>query len=127
MTTYNGSCHCGAVRFKVDAQIDHARECDCSVCSKRGILTFRVGSGALQMLTPIDELATYRWGTKTATDYFCQRCGILPFRKPSLPTQDEQKRGVQPFEGWAINLRCIDGLDLTPLPRIKIRGSELNI
>jgi hypothetical protein len=29
MPTYIGSCHCGEVRFEVDAEIDHVRSCDC--------------------------------------------------------------------------------------------------
>ncbi len=29
--TYNGSCHCGAVRFEVDLDLNHVRVCDCEV------------------------------------------------------------------------------------------------
>lgn len=125
--THEGSCHCGAVRFRLTADIDHARECDCSVCRKRGLLTFRAAPDALELLTPMEEMAVYRWGSETAADYFCRTCGILPFRRPSRPAAEELDKGVQPFDGWAVNLRCIDGLDLDRLPHVRIAGSALKI
>jgi len=51
MPTYSGSCHCGDVRFEVEAQIDHVRSCDCSVCTKRGALNHRVPKDNLRLLT----------------------------------------------------------------------------
>lgn len=123
--TYQGSCHCGKVRFEIAAHIDHLRSCDCSVCKKRGALNFRVTREALNLLTPWQDLALYQWGSKTAKDYFCPACGILPFRRPSDPTQQELLNGVEPFDGWAINVRCIEGFDLDSVPIRQIRGSEI--
>ena len=127
MTTHRGSCHCGAVRFEIDAEIGHVRVCDCSVCRRRGGLMFRVAAGALRILTPMDALHIYRWGSQTAEDYVCRTCGILPFRKPSQRTADEIDAGVLPFDGWSINVRCIDGIDLNSLPIVRIAGSDLVI
>lgn len=127
MKIYAGQCHCGQVRFTFQANIDHARECDCSICSKRGGLMFRVPKGALVLETPWEELTLYQWGSRTAKDYFCSSCGVLPFRRPSDPTPKELEQGVEPFDGWAINLRCVEGLDLDALPRKKICGSEIEL
>ncbi len=127
ISTFNGRCHCGAVRFEVDAVIDNLRECDCSICRQRGALIVRVEADAFRLLTPIEELSVYRWGTMTGADYFCTICGIMPFRRPSSLTRDEVKAGMTAFHGWAINARCIEGLDLSSLPRIQIRGSEIEI
>ena len=125
MTIYHESCHCDSVRFKVDAEIDHVRDCDCAVCRRRGALIFRVPAEAMRLLTNWDALAEYRWGTMTGVDYFCRICGILPFRKPSAPTRQELLDGAIPFDGWAINVRCLEGVDLTLLPIKKILGSKL--
>lgn len=125
MRTYSGSCHCGRVRFEVDADIDHVRSCDCSVCSKRGALNFRVAADALRLLTRWQCLSLYQWGTRTAKDYFCSCCGVLPFRRPSDPTPEELRDGVEPFDGWAVNVRCLDGVDLSRLPVKQIRGSRI--
>lgn len=125
MTTYQGSCHCGAVRFEVDAEVDHVRSCDCSICSRRGALNFRVPKDKLRLSTPWDGLTVYEWGSCTAKDYFCRVCGILPFRRPADPTPQELREGVKPFDGWAVNIRCLQELDYDALPVRKINGRRL--
>jgi hypothetical protein len=127
MTNYQGSCHCGAVHFEVEAEIDHVRECDCSICRRRGSLNFRVSREALRVLTGTDELSIYRWGSMTGEDYFCRTCGILPFRKPGALTANERADGRVEFDGWAVNVRCLQGVDFDNLPRLRIEGSKLHI
>ena len=127
MATHTGSCHCGQVRFEVDAEIDHLRSCDCSVCAKRGALNFRVAKGSLRLLTPWEGLSLYQWGSRTAQDYFCKTCGVLPFRRPSDPTPQELRAGVVPFDGWAVNVRCLDGVDIAALPVNRIYGRRIQL
>lgn len=125
MTTYKGSCHCGRIRFEVHAEIDHVRACDCSICRRRGALTFRVPKDALRLRTPLDNLSLYEWGSRTAKDYFCPTCGILPFRHPSDPTAQERREGLQSFDGWAVNVRCLEGVDLESILIKRIHGSKI--
>src|ERR1044071_4007229 len=82
MQTYFGSCHCGRVRFSVEAELDHVRVCDCSICRRRGALNHRVAEADLQVLSGWEELSSYKFHTQQATDYFCRVCGIQPFRRP---------------------------------------------
>ncbi|SEP71731.1 GFA family protein [Thalassovita taeanensis] len=124
-TTWQGRCHCGFVRFAVVADIDHVRLCNCSVCHQRGALTFRVRDAALSLQTPLDQLNLYEWGSGTAKDYFCPRCGILPFRRPSAPTAQERAMGVEPFDGWAVNTRCLTGFDPDSVPVRRIAGRDI--
>jgi len=114
MQTYKGSCHCGRVRFEVDADISFVRSCDCSVCRRRGALIFRVEPERFRLLTPLDDLALYQFHTHTARDYFCPVCGILPFRRPRTAP-----------EMWGINVRCLEGLDLETLEIERVFGSRL--
>ena len=124
--TYQGACHCGAVKFEVDADIDHVRVCDCSICSKRGALNFRVPARDLRFITPLSALSLYQWGTFTARDYFCPTCGILPFRKPREATERERAEGAGPDdETWAVNVRCLAGIDAAALPIRRVHGSRL--
>ncbi len=113
--TYLGSCHCGAVRFEVDMDLDHVRVCDCSLCRKRGALNHRVEGSQLRLLTPIDELTLYQWHTRTARDYFCPTCGILPFRRPRTAP-----------DLWTVNVRCLEGVDLGAIPQRHLPGSRLD-
>ena len=76
--SYTGSCHCGKIRFEVDADLDCVRACDCTICRKRGALIHRVEESCLRLLT-LDGLSLYQWHTRTAKDYFCPVCGIFLF------------------------------------------------
>lgn len=125
MARYTGSCHCGRVRFEIEADIDHVRSCDCSVCRKRGALNHRIPKGNLNLLTPWEDLVLYQWASRTARDYFCPTCGILPFRRPSDPTPGELREGAVPFDGWAVNVRCLDDVDLDAIPVKRIYGSRI--
>ena len=55
--TYQGSRHCGRIRFEVDANLDHVRVCDCSICTKTGALIHRVDEDRFRLHTPIEELS----------------------------------------------------------------------
>ena len=63
MTIYAGSCHCGAISFEIEAEIDHVRVCDCSVCHKRGALNYRVEKNDLTLHSNWNDLALYQWGS----------------------------------------------------------------
>jgi hypothetical protein len=113
--TYTGSCHCGDVRFEADMDLDHVRVCDCSLCRKRGALNHRIAREDLRILSNLDDMTLYQWHTMTARDYFCPRCGILPFRQPRTAP-----------DMWAVNVRCLDDVDLDAIPVDHVHGSELD-
>ena len=113
--TYIGSCHCGDVRFEIDLDLDHVRVCDCSLCRKRGALIHRVSENDIRIETPLDEMSLYRWHTNVAKDYFCSRCGILPFRRPRTAP-----------DMWAVNVRCLDGVELESIHIDFVYGSKLD-
>ena len=115
MAIYQGSCHCGRVRFEVEAELDHVRVCDCSICRRRGALLHRVAPERIRFATPLDDMLTYTFNTHTARDYFCPTCGILPFRRPR----------TAPGE-WSVNVRCLDGVDLDAIPVKRVFGSQLS-
>jgi len=125
--TYQGACHCGKVRFKVTADIDHVRVCDCSICWARGALIHRVPEEAVTIETPLSEMTLYQWGSGTARDYFCPVCGILTFRRTSMPTAAEMDTGSVPFDGWAVNTRCLRDFDIfsAPVQRIHRQGPDV--
>jgi hypothetical protein len=101
---YEGSCHCGRIRFKVQAHVTTALDCDCSYCRRVGALWLEVPEPDLQVLAGGEHLSLYQFGTRTAQHYFCRHCGIAPF---SRPRTDPSR--------WAVNLRCLEDLDLSRL------------
>jgi hypothetical protein len=101
MQTYHGSCHCGAVKYEVDADLSTLERCTCSICSKKGGLFVRVPQNQFRMMQGQNELVLYQFNTGIAEHYFCKHCGIHPFGHPrSAP------------DLYLINVRCFDDFDL---------------
>lgn len=100
MATYQGSCHCGAVRFEVDADLDTVVRCNCSMCRRRSAVMVRVKPEQFKLLAGEDNLASYQFHTRRATHYFCKTCGIYPFHHPrSAP------------DLYVVNVGCLEGVD----------------
>ncbi|HEX7226414.1 MAG TPA: GFA family protein, partial [Candidatus Binatia bacterium] len=71
LVQHRGACHCGRVRFEVDAPIDiDALECNCSICSKSGFLHLIVPRSRFRLLQGSAELATYTFNTGVARHLF---------------------------------------------------------
>ena len=108
MPTYHGSCHCGRIRFEIEATIDTVTACNCSICAKKGILHHRVPPDRFRLVTGGDALGTYRFGTMAAQHLFCTVCGIHTFTRPRAAP-----------ELYTVNVRCLDDFDLAQAkPRI---------
>jgi hypothetical protein len=103
MTHYQGSCHCGAVKFSFESEnITKGLRCNCSLCSRKGAMMtpFVVAAELFKIDADKDVLGHYQFGAKTAKHYFCKRCGIYTFHETA------RKPGH-----YRINLGCIDGVD----------------
>jgi len=98
MVRHEGGCHCGRVRFTVEAPAAiEAIECNCSMCARCGYLHLIVSKDRFRLLSGEDALTTYTFHTGTARHLFCRHCGIKPFYVPrSHP------------DGYSVNVRCID-------------------
>jgi hypothetical protein len=98
MVRHSGGCHCGRVRFEVQAPaILEVGECNCSMCSKTGYLHLMVPAAQFKLVSGEDALTRYQFNTRTAKHFFCSQCGIKSFYVPrSHP------------DGYSINARCLD-------------------
>ena len=95
---YIGSCHCGAVKYEIEAPEELVcQDCNCSICSKSGYLHYIVPKSRFRMLQGDDQLLTYTFDSAVAKHKFCKICGIKSFYIPrSNP------------DGYDINVRCLD-------------------
>ena len=101
MKKFHGSCHCQRVKFTVTTTIDKVVSCNCSICSKKGVLHHRVTPQQFNLVEGQEHLSLYQFDTKEAKHYFCNTCGIHPFSHPrSAPDM------------YNINVRCLDDFDL---------------
>jgi len=100
LATYEGGCHCGRVRFRVQGDLDNVSECNCSICTMKGIVHLVVPIERFELLRGADAITTYRFNTGVAKHTFCRHCGIHSFYTPrSAP------------DGISVNVRCLDGVD----------------
>jgi len=106
VTAYTGSCHCGAVTFRIEAErIDELTTCDCSLCARKNALMLKVPEDALEVLSGEELLSLYQWNTRRAKHYFCSRCGIYTFhRKRSAP------------DHYGVNVFCLEAFDRAGIP-----------
>ena len=77
LKTHRGSCHCGAVKFEIDAPSKlHAHACNCSICYQSGGDQMIVPASKFRLLCGEDAITTYTFNTGTAQHTFCKHCGI---------------------------------------------------
>lgn len=105
MQKYEGSCHCGAVRFVIETDFPELTMCDCSMCRRRNALMVKVPESRFTLIAGEDALGEYRFHTGTARHYFCTVCGIYPFHRKRV-TPDH----------FGVNVHCLDGFDPTGIP-----------
>lgn len=94
---HQGSCHCGAVQFEVEApDAIEVEDCNCSICRMTGFLHLIVPQRNFRLLSGHEKLITYTFNTGVAEHKFCGICGIKSFYIPrSNP------------DGVDVNLRCL--------------------
>jgi len=114
MTTVEGGCHCGAVRFeaRVPATIG-LLDCNCSICAKTGYLHLIVAASDFNLQTDAAALTEYRFGTGAARHMFCACCGIKSFYVPrSHPGHYSVNwRALDDTTGIAVTVTPFDGRD----------------
>ena len=97
MTTHKGGCHCGRVKFEVDAPANIAATlCNCSVCSMTGFVHLIVSKNDFRLIRGEDAISTYTFNTGVAQHYFCRYCGVKSYYVPrSHP------------DGVSVNVNCL--------------------
>ncbi|WP_298728679.1 GFA family protein [uncultured Ferrovibrio sp.] len=105
--TYQGSCHCGAVRYEVTLSLDQpVVSCNCSICRRKGTLLSFVPAEAFKLLAGKDAVTDYQFNTRNIHHLFCATCGVTSFATGTAPN------GARMV---AINMRCLDDVDLKAL------------
>ena len=104
--TYTGSCHCQAVTFTVDLDLDQALGAVWAFAPKAK-MTLKSGA---------DALGDYQFGKKHLHHRICRRCGIESFAEGTAPDGT-------PSVG--INLRCVHGVEIEKLKPRQYDGRSL--
>jgi hypothetical protein len=114
---YEGSCHCGAIKFSYHRQeITQGLRCNCSICRRKGAMmsTEVIPLERLQIEASPEDIGLYQFDTAIAKHYFCKHCGIY--------THNETLRAPG---SCRVNLGCIDEIDTGDLELVVFDGKNL--
>lgn len=115
--SFQGQCHCGAVRFSVDAPLPtRAISCNCSHCRAKGFLLAFFPADQFTLTQGGDQLQSYRFNTHMIEHQFCTVCGTQAFALGAQPDGTPSR---------AINLRCVPQADLDALELVHYDGASL--
>lgn len=116
MNTYIGSCHCGAVKYEVNAEFTEAMRCNCSHCKRKGFLLGFAPNESFKLIEGEDEQTMYHFNTDRIDHQFCKVCGVESFAHGS------DAKGNQMY---MVNLNCLEGFDSYGLPVKDVDGASL--
>jgi hypothetical protein len=101
-----GSCDCGAVRWRFDGMPESATACNCTICRRYGTLWAYDWEGErIQVSGPTQ---TYVRGGKSLAFHFCRACGCVAYWR-SLQLREGRRR-------IAVNLRLTEPEAVAPIP-----------
>jgi len=86
------------------------------MCSKTGALGAFAPADQFKLLSGEDVIADYQFGKKNIHHLFCRVCGVRSFSRGVTPDGREMR---------GINVRCIDGVDISALTINDFDGRSL--
>lgn len=113
---YTGSCHCGNVKFEVEGTIESAMACNCSMCQRKGSLLWFVPRDQFTLLCDEGATRVYEFNKHAIKHRFCPTCGIHPY------ADGTDRKGNKMA---AVNVRCIEGIDLDTVKVTHFDGRAL--
>jgi hypothetical protein len=111
-----GSCHCGNVKYEVEGEIDKVIACNCSMCQRKGSLLWFAPIDKFTRLTPESNEKPYLFNKHRIEHRFCTNCGMHSFAIGINPKGEKMA---------AINVRCIEDIDLDKVPVTHYDGRKL--
>jgi hypothetical protein len=111
--TFTGGCHCGLVRFECTTDLEMVTACNCSICTKKGLHFSFLSPKNFQLRAGDDNLKEYLFNKHAIRHQSCSDCGVEVFALGKKPDGAEVV---------ALNVNCIDGIDLAGLKMTAIDG-----
>jgi hypothetical protein len=115
--TYSGSCHCGAIRFEADVDLEAGTgKCNCSICAKTRAWSIAMKPAGFRLISGADQLSDYQFGTMSGHHRFCRTCGVRTHGHGYV----EEIGG----DFVAINVAALDGVDDATLAALPVSYAD---
>jgi hypothetical protein len=119
MTTYPGSCHCGAIKIALESakQPSEMRigRCACSFCRRHGARTFGDPGGSVVFRAAPNAVSRYRFGLGITDYLLCSTCGTYV---AAIMEDEGQSIGI-------VNVNMLDIRDtFDPAPPLHVYDGE---
>jgi hypothetical protein len=115
--TYQGSCHCGAVRYAADIDLAAGTaKCNCSICFKTRAWMAFVSADDFRLLVGESSLHDYQFGGKSIHHVFCTRCGVRSFAHVTDPKGNRS---------YAVRVNCLDDVEPRDLAEAPVRFMDM--
>ncbi|KAH7186728.1 glutathione-dependent formaldehyde-activating enzyme [Fusarium oxysporum] len=147
---YTGSCHCGKATVAVKCNpIDETFDespviiCNCSVCERGGYVWIYPDNEQVVLSGDDADIAEYLFGHRVVGKTFCQTCGVHLTNRfnadilkvnPNIaqgqqerqpPDADKKKWRFRASKKHPVNLRILEGVDLTKLKFRRIESANI--
>lgn len=97
--TYEGHCHCGAVRYSVTTDLGQMFDCNCSRCRRLAAVMSSAPASDFVLHSGEEMLTSYRFNHHAIDHLFCRVCGVQAFSRGSF--RDEPM--------VMLNVGCLEG------------------
>ena len=112
LKTYLGSCHCGAVRFEADLDLEQPTyRCNCSICRRTRFWPAVAREGGFRLLAGEGELTRYLFNSRKNEHYFCRVCGVRAF---GIGTDTPVGKM------YGVSIGCLEGITEETLSKLPI-------
>lgn len=112
LKTYQGSCHCGVVRFEADLDLAQSSyRCNCSICRRTRFWPAVAREGGFRLVSGESDLVEYLFNTRKNQHFFCRHCGVRAFG-----VGNDSSVGKM----YGVNLGCLSGVSEEELSQVPI-------
>jgi len=115
-----GSCHCGAIKFEVSEAPSSVTVCNCTFCTKRGVIWAYYPRDSVKLIVTPEADAVYSRNGMNK-HHHCNVCGCGTFSE--VPTWVDHKPDFA-NPRTSVNVRLFDSFDIASLPVETIDGRQ---